>query len=82
MDTKIFGGLCVLVLIAGIGSFALEHSAYAQPKTKVDLQKENRAKAQEKITNDEKTNPKMQKFKELASKMTHAKFKVNNKSKR
>ncbi len=75
-----FGGLCILVLIAGIGSFALGHSAYAQPKTKVDLQKENRAKALEKIASDEK-NPKMQKFKELASKMTHAKFKIS-KSKR
>lgn len=30
MNTKIFGGLCILVLIAGISSLALEHSAYAQ----------------------------------------------------
>jgi hypothetical protein len=89
VNTKILGGISILVLIAGIGSFALEHSAYAQtgssdvkPKTKVDVQKENRAKALDKITNDEKANLKIQKFKELASKMMHAKFKINDKAKR
>jgi len=50
MNTKIFGVLCILVLIAGIGSFALEHSAYAtQAKTKLALQKETTAKHLEKM---------------------------------
>jgi len=88
MNTKIFGTIGILILIAGIGSFALEHSAYAQtgssdtkPKTKVDLQKENQAKALEKMAKNEKADSKMQKLKEQASKMKNYKPKINNKGK-
>ena len=46
MNTKLVAGLFVLVLLVGIGSFALEHSASAAPtkKTmnKVEKQREIR----------------------------------------
>ncbi len=71
MNPRIFGVLCILVLIAGIGSFALEHSAYAQPKTKLDLQKEASAKYLEKTA----------KLKEQASKIKNDNSKINHKAK-
>ncbi len=81
MNPKIFGVLCILVLIAGIGSFALEHSAYAQPKTKLALQKEASAKYLEKMAKHENGVSKMQKLMEQVSKIKNDNSKIN-KSKR
>jgi hypothetical protein len=85
MNTKLAGTLGTIILLLGIGSFALGHAADAQTMsdkkamTKVEKQGGDRQKAMEDIAN--KVDKKMEHFKQIHDKLTHAKFKPNPKAK-
>ena len=85
MNTKLAGTLGTIILLLGIGSFILGHAADAQTisdkkvMTKVEKQRENRQKAMEAMAH--KVDKKMEHFKEIHDKLTHAKFQPNPKAK-
>ncbi len=81
MNTRLAGTLGAIILLLGIGSFTLGHAADAQTisdkkaMTKVEKQRENRQKAMEAMAH--KVDKKIDHFKEIHEKLTHAHFQPN-----